>query len=94
MPHASDERGVTLRFGPINSFFLSLERAKLMVRVVFHYIILNRRSFGSAFRAGFDINVCHISFSAAIVAAMAKWYGSSGFYSNSQRARGDVKLLV
>jgi hypothetical protein len=59
MPDPSDERSMTLRFRPINCFFLGFERTKLMVRMVFDYIILYGRSLRATLRAGFDINVRH-----------------------------------
>jgi len=59
MPDASDKRSMTLRFRPIDSFFLGFESAELMVRVVFDYIILNGRSFWTTLRTGFDVNVRH-----------------------------------
>jgi hypothetical protein len=46
MADASDKRSVTIRFPPIGCFFLGFESAKLMVRMVFDYIILNGRPFG------------------------------------------------
>ena len=59
MPDASDKRSVTLRFRPIDCFFLAFESAELMVRMVFDYIILNGRPFRATLRTGFDVNVRH-----------------------------------
>ena len=54
MPDASDKGSVTLRFRPIDCFFLGFESAELMVRMVFDYIILNGRPFRATLRTGFD----------------------------------------
>lgn len=59
MPNASDEGSVTLRFRPIDCFFLGFESAELMVGMVFDYIILNGRAFRTTLRTGFDVNVRH-----------------------------------
>ena len=59
MPDASDKRSVTVRFRPIDCFFLGFESAELMVRRVFDYIIVNGRSFRTTLRAAFDVNVRH-----------------------------------
>jgi len=59
MPDASDKRSVTIRFRPINCFFLRFESAEHMVRMVFDYIILNGRSLSTTLRTGFDVNVRH-----------------------------------
>jgi|SRR5580704_824863 hypothetical protein len=61
MADASDKRSVTPRFRPINSFFLGLETAELMVCMVFDYIVLNGRAFRATLRTGFDVNVRHFS---------------------------------
>jgi hypothetical protein len=59
MPGASDndKRSMTLRFRPIDWFFLGLEGAELMVRKVFDYTILNGRPFRTTVRPGFDVNL-------------------------------------
>ena len=59
MPDASDKRSVTLPFRPINCFFLCLESAEHMPRVVFHYIVLYGRPFWAALRTRFNIHVGH-----------------------------------
>ena len=59
MPDASDKRSMTLRFRPIDCFFLGLEGTELMVRMVFDYIILNGRPLRTTLRTGFDVNVRH-----------------------------------
>jgi hypothetical protein len=59
VPDASDKGSVTLRFRPINCFFLSSESAKLDVRMVFDYIILNGRPFRAALGTSFYVNVRH-----------------------------------
>jgi len=63
VPDASDKWSVMLRFRPIDCFFLSFESAKLVVRMVFDYIILNSRSFSASLWTGFYVNVRHKSFS-------------------------------
>lgn len=57
MPDASDKGNVTFRFRPIDRFFLSFKSTEHMVRMVFHYIILN--GFKATLRTGFNVNVCH-----------------------------------
>jgi hypothetical protein len=59
MPDASDKRSVTVRFRPIDCFFLGFESAKLMVCMVFDYIVVNGRPFRTTLRTGFDVNVRH-----------------------------------
>ena len=59
MPNARDKRSVTVRFGPIDCFFLGFESAELMVRMVFDYIILNGRPLRATLRTGFDVNIRH-----------------------------------
>ena len=59
VPDASDKGTVTIRLRPIDCFFLSFESAKLMVRMVFYYIIVNGRSFRAALGTGFYVNVRH-----------------------------------
>jgi len=63
VPDASDKGSVTLRFRPIDRFFLSLESAELVICVVFDYIILNGRPFRAALGTGFNVNVRHSLFS-------------------------------
>jgi len=62
MSHTSDKRRVALGPGPINRFFLGSKSAKYMVRMVLNHIILNRRTFGSAFGASFYVYVRHSLF--------------------------------
>lgn len=59
MPDARDKRNVIVRFHPIDCFFLGFEGAELMVRMVFNYIIVNRRPFRTTFRTGLDVNIRH-----------------------------------
>ena len=59
MPDASNKRSVTLRFRPIDCFFLGSESAEFVARMVFDYIILNGRPFRATLRTGFDVNVRH-----------------------------------
>jgi hypothetical protein len=59
VPDASNKRSVALRFRPIDCFFLSLEGAEFVVRMIFDYIILNGRPFGPSLRASFYLNVRH-----------------------------------
>jgi hypothetical protein len=65
MPDASDKGNVTFRFRPIDRFFLSFKSTGHMVRMVFHYIILN--GFKAALRTGFNVNVRHSLLSPHIV---------------------------
>ena len=67
VPDASDKGIVTLRFRPIDCFFLGFESAQLMVRMVFDYIILNGRPFRATLRTRFDVNVRHSLLSADIL---------------------------
>jgi hypothetical protein len=62
VPHASDKRMVTIRLRPIDCFFLSFESVQLVVRMVFDYIIVNRRPI-TALGTGFYVNVRHSLFS-------------------------------
>jgi hypothetical protein len=41
VPDASDKGSVTIRFRPIDCFFLSIENAEYVVGMVFDHIILN-----------------------------------------------------
>jgi hypothetical protein len=63
VPDASDKGSVTLRFRPIDCFFLSFECAEFVIRMVFDYIIQNGRPFSPTLRAGFYVNVRHGLFS-------------------------------
>lgn len=62
VPDASDKRMVTNRLRPIDCFFLSFETAKLVARMGFDYIIVNRRPI-TALGTGFYVNVRHSLFS-------------------------------
>jgi hypothetical protein len=72
VPDASDKGSVTLRFRPIDCFFLGLESTELVVRMVFDYIILNSRPFGAALGTSFYVNVRHSLFSRDILVAKFK----------------------
>jgi hypothetical protein len=63
VPDASDKGSVTLRFRPIDCFFLDFESPELVARMVFDYIILNGRPFRAAFWPGFYVNIRHSLFS-------------------------------
>ena len=72
VPDASDEGSVTLRFRPIDCFFLSFESAEHVVRMVFDYVILNGRPFRASLGAGFYVNVRHSLFSPDVLVAKLK----------------------
>jgi hypothetical protein len=59
MPHASYKGRVAFAFRPVYRFLLSPKSGELMVGVIFDDVVLDGRTFGSAFRPRFNINVCH-----------------------------------
>jgi hypothetical protein len=59
VPDASDKRGVTLIFCPIDRFSLRFEGAEHMVRMVFDDIIVDMAPLGAALGARFNVNVRH-----------------------------------
>jgi len=65
--YASDKGMVTVRLRPIDCFFLSFESAEHVVRMVFDYIIMNGRSFRTALRTSFYVNVRHSFFLPSIL---------------------------
>jgi hypothetical protein len=58
VPDTSHKGSVTLRFRPIDCFFLSFEGAEHVVRVIFDYIVVDRRPFWASLWPGFYVNVC------------------------------------
>jgi hypothetical protein len=61
MSDSSDKRMVALSFRPFDRVSLSFVCGKHVVRVVLHYVILDRAAFGAALWPRFNINVGHIS---------------------------------
>jgi hypothetical protein len=59
VPDASDQRGVTLAFRPIDRFSLRFEGAKHVVRMVFDDIVVDMAPLRTALGARFNVNVRH-----------------------------------
>jgi hypothetical protein len=59
VPDASDKRGVTPTFRPIDSFSLCFKGSKHVVRMVFDDIVVDTAPLRAAFRARLNVNVSH-----------------------------------
>jgi hypothetical protein len=59
MPDASDKRGVSVTFRPIDRFSLRFEGAEHMVRMVFDDIIVDTAPLRAALWARFNVNIRH-----------------------------------